>query len=114
MAAGLLLAAERKTIEWGGTWALRRRKDKRIFVPGDPPEIMCEALAAGLHGYAVTWFPDFAMRLTPGWAVVLGVVGGGGAMLVGARAIEPQSGGDVAPAPAPANGAAPQPPAPPA
>lgn len=106
MAAGLMLAAERKTLEWGGTWALRRRGDKRLFLPGDPPELMHDALAAGLHGYAVTWFPNFAMQLTPGWAVVLGLVGGGGAMMIGAKVVEPPKSGEAAPAAPPANGAA--------
>jgi hypothetical protein len=104
MVAGLLLGAERKAIEWGVSGPLK--KSNRAFVPGEPTEIALEALAAGLQGYAVQLWPDFASKLTPGWAVVLGLAVGGGAMVTTGKVVElaPKNGVPAAAPPAPVPG----------
>lgn len=96
MAADFLLVVEKKTIEWGGTWALRRRGGKGVsMVAGDPPELARQALALGLQAYAVRYLPDFADRLTPGWAVAIGLAVGGSGMVMNASIVKRDADGKV-------------------
>lgn len=83
-AAAFLLWAEGKALELGVNWALIRRKsDQRLKTkPLEQSALMRKALRVGLKGAAVIHFPDFATRLTPGWAIAIGLVGGAGQTLM--------------------------------
>jgi hypothetical protein len=72
---------------------------KISMVAGAPPELAREALALGLQAYAVRYLPDFAQRLTPGWAVALGLAVGGSGMVIGVSIVKRDADGKIIDAP---------------
>jgi hypothetical protein len=87
--AAFLLWGERKAIELGVNWTLARRKDPRRLVTAEVPEdsLMRKSLRVGLKGMAVIHFPDLSTRLTPGWAIAIGMVGGAGMAAIGGKLV---------------------------
>lgn len=83
-AAAFILWAEAKALELGVNWALARRKsDHRLKTkPVEQGALMRKALRVGLKGMAVIHFPEFSTRLTPGWAIAIGMIGGAGQALM--------------------------------
>jgi hypothetical protein len=79
----------------------------------DQGALMRKSLRVGLKGMAVIHFPDIATRLTPGWAIAIGMVGGAGQMLMSAALVDKEKGTviAVADAMAQAQAAAQEPPA---
>lgn len=120
--AAFLLWAERKALELGINWTLARRKSKQRLVtkPMEEGALMRKALRVGLKGAMVQWFPDFSTRLTPGWAIAIGMVGGAGQALMTGELVNKETGAHVTVAEAvaqsrePAGEQAPQPSTPPA
>jgi hypothetical protein len=114
--AAFILWAERKALELGINWTLSRRGSKQRLVTkpiDDQGALMRKSLRVGLKGMAVIHFPDIATRLTPGWAIAIGMVGGAGQMLMSAALVDKEKGTviAVADAMAQAQAAAQEPPA---
>lgn len=97
-AAAFLLWAEGKALELGINWAFARRKmDQRLKTkPIEQTALMRKALRVGLKGMAVLHFPDFATRLTPGWAIAIGMIGGAGQTLMLGELVDKKTGRSVA------------------
>lgn len=96
--SAFLLFAEKKGIELGVNWVLARRKAKhRVVLPSlEEGDKMRAVLRIGLKAKLVELLPDFTTRLTPGWAIAIGMVGGAGQMVMGAALVDKDKGTAVA------------------
>ena len=92
--AAFLLWAEAKAMQLGVNWTLKRRRSPLRIVLEQPEQssIMRKALRVGLKGAMVTYFPDFAQQLTPGWAIAIGLVGGAGVSVMNGKFIDTKNG----------------------
>lgn len=92
-AAAFLLWAERKGLELGWKWTLQSRTGKRLETTQPAQDaISRKALRVGLKGLAVVYLPDLTTRLTPGWAVAIGLIGGAGGAFMSGRLVDVESG----------------------
>lgn len=93
-ASAFLLWAEGKAIELGVNWTLARRKSTMRLQTQqlEQTSLMRKALRVGLKGAAITYFPDFATNLSPGWAIAIGLVGGAGQTVMQGQLIDMNTG----------------------
>lgn len=93
MCAGALLWMERKSLELGWGWTLRGRTGKQLVTYPTPPDSFShKALRVGLKAWGVMYFPELSTRLTPGWAIALGLITGGIGAVAGGDLVDVETG----------------------
>lgn len=93
MAAAAILWAERKSIELGWQATMLKRTRRRLETVQPPPEsIMRKTLRIGLKVTALQRWPGFMDKLTPGWAIAIGMLGGGAQAIAAGQLVAVDSG----------------------
>lgn len=93
-AAAALLWLERKGVELGWKWTFQGYTGKRL-VAGPQPErdhFSRKCLRVGLKGIAVVHFPELAAKLTPPWALAIGLIAGASGAAMGGQLIDLKTG----------------------